>query len=133
MRGNKGSRSGSEPTRKPFVTIDDLKQKAEELASGLKQLAEYKHPLDIRRGIGERKGVKAVSEERESRQVKGGGGKTYFLDIEKTKEGSPYLKITESRFKGEGKQRERSSIIVFSESAEAFLEAVTEMVAKLNG
>ena len=37
---------------------------------------------------------------RQSKQIKG-SGRTYFLDVEKTKEGKPYLRITESR-KGEG-------------------------------
>jgi hypothetical protein len=125
------SQAGSKPIREPFITIDDLQQKAKELAWGLKQLSDYKHPLDIRRGVGKRRAVRAMRAEGDSRQVKAGGGKTYFLDIEQTQEGSPYLKITESRFKGEGKQRERSSLIVFSESADVFLEAVTEMIAKL--
>lgn len=132
MRSNKGSRSGSDPTRKPFVTIDDLKQKAEELASGLKQLSEYKYPLDIRRGVGKRKGVKGMERETDSRQIKA-GSRTYFFDIKETKEGKLYLVITESRFKGEGKQRERSSMMVFPENAQEFLETVTEMIAKLNG
>ena len=57
--------------------------------------------------------------------------KTYFFDIKKTKEDKPYLVITESRFKGEGKERERVSIAIFPENTEEFAEAVGEMTAKI--
>jgi len=58
--------------------------------------------------------------EQTSKTVKA-GAKTYFLDLKETKEGKPYLVITESRFKGEGQQRERASIAVFPEHARDFL------------
>ena len=122
------SRLGSGPDREPFVTIDDLLQKARELFVGLKKLTEFKYPLDIRRGV--RKGVKKrMSENRESRQIKG-SGRTYFLDIEKTMESKPYLRITESR-KGEGDKFERNSVNVFPEDAGEFAQAVSEMTTKL--
>ena len=60
------------------------------------------------------------------------GSKTYFFDIKQTKEGKPYLVITESRFKGEGKDRERNSIVVFQENAQEFAETVSEVTEKLN-
>jgi len=41
------------------------------------------------------------------------GSKTYFFDIKKTQEGKAYLVITESRFQGEERKRERASLIVF--------------------
>ncbi len=50
MPKEKESQLGSDPAREPFITIDDLVLKAEELASGLRTLSEYKHPLVIRRG-----------------------------------------------------------------------------------
>ncbi len=59
------------------------------------------------------------------------GGKTYFFDIKKTKEGKPYLVITESRFAGEGKEWERTTIAVFPETAKEFANVVSEMVTKL--
>lgn len=59
------------------------------------------------------------------------GSKTYFFDLKKTKEGQPYLTITESRFVGEGKDWERASIVVFSDHAQDFLQATQEMVEKL--
>jgi len=58
--------------------------------------------------------------------------KTYFVDIEKTKDGNPYLKITESRYMGEGKERERSSIIVFPEFTTELAKAISEMATKIS-
>ena len=128
MPKKKVSRSGSKPDREPFITIDDLLKKAQELFAGLKKLSEYKYPLDIRRGI--RKGVKKrMNENSQSRQIKA-SGRTYFLDIEETREGKPYLRITESR-KGKGEKFERNSINVFPEDADEFVPAVTEMASRL--
>ena len=59
------------------------------------------------------------------------GSKTYFIDLKETKEGKPFLVITESRFKGEGEEHERISIAVFPEYSEAFLNALQEMVPEL--
>ena len=59
------------------------------------------------------------------------GSKTYFIDLKETKEGKPFLVITESRFKGEGEEHERNSIAVFPEYAEAFLNALQEMIPEL--
>ena len=128
MPSDKGSRSGSKPDREPFITIDDLVRKAQELSLGLRKLSEYKYPLDVRRGV--RKGVKKrMNDDGQSRQIKG-SGRTYFLDVEKTREGKPYLRITESR-KGKGDKFERNSINVFPEDADEFNQAVTEMASKL--
>ena len=128
MLNDKESGSGSSPDREPFITIDDLLHKAQELFTGLKKLSQFKHPLDVRRGV--RKGVKKrMNGDRQSRQIKG-SGRTYFLDVEKTREGKPYLRITESR-KGEGDKFERNSINVFPEDADEFTQAVTEMASKL--
>jgi hypothetical protein len=128
MPRDEGSRSGSNPGREPFTTIDDLLHKAQELFTGLRKLSQYKHPLDIRRGI--RKGVKQrMRDDRQSKQIKG-SGRTYFLDVEKTRDGQPYLRITESR-KGGGDKFERNSINVFPEDAGEFAQAVSEMTAKL--
>ena len=130
MQKNKGSRSGSDPDREPFTTIDDLTQKAEELANGLRNLIEQRRPLDIRRGVKKGEEVSDVADSDDSKTVKA-GSKTYFFDLKKTREEKTYLVITESRLKGEGNDRERASIIVFPESAEEFSQAVAEMVGKL--
>jgi hypothetical protein len=71
-----------------------------------------------------------MADQNESRTVKA-GSKTYFFDLKETKEGQPYLTITESRFKGEGQERERASIVVFSDHAQDFLEAAREMIEKI--
>ena len=93
-----------------------------------KKLSEYKHPLDIRRGV--RKGVKKrMADNQPSKQLKG-AGRTYFLDVQKTREGKSYLRITESR-KGEGDKFERNSINVFPEDAKEFAQAVSEMTDEL--
>ena len=112
----------------PFVTIDDLLRQAEALLGGLQKLSEYSHPLEVRRGL--RKGVrKSMKDDKRSKQIKG-AGRTYFLDIEQTKEGKGYLRITESR-KGDGDKFERNSINVFPEDADEFVEAVSEFAGEL--
>jgi hypothetical protein len=71
-----------------------------------------------------------MAESKESRTIKA-GATTYFLDIKQTKDGKPYLLITESRFKGDGNERERRTIIVFQERAKEFSQATSEMCARL--
>ena len=107
-----------------YITIDDLTHLADELHSGLSRLSKYKHPLGVR------KGVRNLQNEKESMTVKA-QGRMYFLDIKETKDGSPYLVITESRSMKDGGGRERSSILVFDDSAESFAQAVSQMTAKL--
>lgn len=127
MQTNRVSISGSK-TASGVSTIDDAIQLADELLACLSKLGEYKHPLDVRRG---RRGVTSVMDQNiESRTVKA-GSKTYFFDIKETKDGKPYLTITESRFKGDSKERERRTIIVFQENAKEFANTVTQMTNKL--
>ena len=128
MQDKKVSKSGSD-SRLGFTTIDDVIQLAQELMARLSQLGEYKHPLMVRRG---RKGVVNVVERNDDSMTIKAGAKTYFFDIKETKEGKPYLVITESRFKGEGKDRERNSIVVFQENAQEFAETVSTVTAKLD-
>jgi len=115
--------------RGSFVTIDDVTRMARELLNGLKKLSESKHPLDIRRGIG--KGVIIVANKDKNSKILKAGSKTYFFDIKQTKDGKSFLVITESRFKSEGKDRERSAIMVFPENAKEFADLVAEMTTKL--
>jgi Protein of unknown function (DUF3276) len=118
--------------REPFTTIDDAIRLAQELLARLSSLSEYKHPLAVRkaRSVTIGKEVDSMSDEKASRQIKA-GSRTYFLDVETTGEGKKYLRITESRFKGEGSDRERASIIVFPENAREFSAAISEMIDKL--
>ena len=64
-------------------------------------------------------------------QIIRAGSRTYVLDVRQTKDGKDYLAITESRFMGEGKERERQSITVFPEHAHAFVEELTTLVWRL--
>ena len=128
MPDEKTPRSGSEPDREPFVTIDDLLSLAQEITTGLERLSAYKHPLEVRRGI--RKGVKKRMNTDQSRQIKG-GSRTYFFDVEETKDGRHYLRITESR-KGKDEKFERNSINVFPEDAGEFAQAVADLASALS-
>jgi hypothetical protein len=74
--------------------------------------------------------VRNIADQTDSKTVKA-GSKTYFFDLKETKEGKLYLAITESRFMGEGKDRERASIIVFPDHAQDFLATTQEMIKKL--
>ena len=65
-------------------------------------------------------------------QIVKAGARTYFMDLKETRDGKPYLVITESRFKGEDQERERTSITVFPEHAQDFLQALQEMVSHLD-
>ena len=60
------------------------------------------------------------------------GSRTYFIDLKETKENKPFLVLTESRYKGEGKEHERTSIAIFPEYAQTLLEAFEKMVAELD-
>lgn len=54
------------------------------------------------------------------------GKDTYFFDVKTATNGKKYLTITGSRFVGEGKEHERSKIIVFAEAIAEFVEAVNQ-------
>ena len=139
--------------REEIVTIDDVREKLRDTVTDLnadgayqklldvladvETLCDQKHPLALRRGTvlvnveRERKEVDSMKDGQKSRQIRA-GSRTYFLDLAETKEkGVKYLKIVESRFKGEGKDRERATILIFPKTAREFANVVTEMVAEL--
>src|SRR5574341_486618 len=89
--------TSEEMGKRPFTTIDDLVPLADALVSGLHKLADYKHPLAVRKASRIRREVRRM-DNKDSKQVNG-SWRTYFLDIRKTKEDKPrpYLVITESR------------------------------------
>jgi len=113
------------PNHKAFTTIDDVIRLSEELYARLSKIGGYKHPLAVRRG------VKFMAAQIDSKTIKA-GATTYFLDIKHTRDNKPYLLITESRFKGEGDERERKTIFVFQESAKEFAQALSELVNELD-
>ena len=127
MPKNKIIQSGSNPKRRDFTTIDDALETVpvlEKLADILKELGQRKYPLAIRKGV-----IADMVKQLKSAQIKGSGS-TYFLDVEKAKTGSIYLKITQSR-KGDGDEFERSSIYIFPEDASEFGKIVAEMIKEV--
>ena len=112
-------------TLAPIVTIDDLQDIAHVLVRGLHKLGEYKYPLAIR------KGVKIMVEREKPVDIIKAGALTYFFDVKETKAGKPYLLITESRFKGEGEERESKSIVVFQENVPDFANMVVEVASRI--
>ena len=60
------------------------------------------------------------------------GAKTIFFDVNLAANDKKYLKITESRFAGEGNERVRSSVVLFAENIEGFQKSLSEMVNYLN-
>ena len=60
------------------------------------------------------------------------GAKTIFFDVNLAANDKKYLKITESRFAGEGDDRIRSSVVLFPENIEGFEKSLKEMVSYLN-
>ena len=59
------------------------------------------------------------------------GKRTYFFDVNSTKEGSKYLKVTESKFVEGGKPRIYNSFILFPENLSEFQKSMDEMVRYL--
>ena len=128
MQKDKVSNWGSNPSRKQFITIEDALEIVpglEKLADILKELGERKYPLAIRRGV-----IVKMAKAKKSMQIKGSGS-TYFLDVEKAKTGSNYLRITQSR-KADGDEFERSSVYIFPEDAKEFMKRVAEIIKELN-
>ena len=115
----------SDKKKERIITIDDLLISAGKLYKGLIDLSQQKHPLDIRRGVSD------MNAERESETVKA-QGRTYFLDVESTKEGKPYLRITESHINKEKNESVRNTILVFQEDIHEFTQALTKMAYKVS-
>lgn len=59
------------------------------------------------------------------------GAKTIFFDVNVASNDKKYLKITVSRFTGEGSERVRSSLVLFPEDMAGFQTNLKEMVAYL--
>lgn len=60
------------------------------------------------------------------------GAKTIFFDVNLAANNKKYLKITESRFAGEGEDRVRSSVMLFPENIEGFTKSLKDIVGYLN-
>ena len=110
--------------REEFITIDDLLKLSEILYKGMINLSQQRHPLFIRKGVGD------LQLENKNEVLKT-GSKTYFFDIETAQNGKPYLKITESYLTCETKEQVRNTIIVFQEDLFKFSGYVNVMAKKI--
>jgi len=110
--------------KEKVTTIDDLLIHAGRLYKGLIELSQQRHPLEIRRGVSD------MNTERESETVKA-KGRTYFLDLENTKDGKPYLRITESHINKNNNESVRNTILIFQEDIHDFTQALTKMAYKV--
>jgi hypothetical protein len=118
------------PTREP-LTLDGLAAQVGLLAEAVQQLRQTNIPTETQPELPAGEEVDSMTENDDSIIVKA-GSKTYFFDLKQTRDDKPYLLLTESRYKGEGEERERVSITVFPESAGPFGQAVAEMVTRLD-
>ncbi len=108
-----------------FPTLDDALVLARNLLNNLNDLSNLKYPFAIRKGVRimpqERKPIDANKKEGVSLKA---GATTFFFDVRETKQGSPYLSITESRGKGENQGFERKTINVFPDQVEEFAKII---------
>ncbi len=58
------------------------------------------------------------------------GRRTYFFDVNELND-KKYLRITESKFMGEGKDREYNSFLLFPDNIKEFQKNLAEMVSFL--
>ncbi len=59
------------------------------------------------------------------------GRRTYFFDVNQGQNSQKYLRITESKFMGEGKERVYNSFFLFPEELEQFQDSLNEAVGSL--
>ncbi len=60
------------------------------------------------------------------------GKKTFFFDVNLAANDKRYLRITESRFVEEGKDRIRNTVVLFPEEVAEFEKNLKEIVGYLN-
>lgn len=60
------------------------------------------------------------------------GKRTYFFDIKQSVNNKKYLKITESTYEGEGKERRYNSFLLFPDQIQNFQQRLTESIGYLN-
>jgi|GEM_PF-965034 len=71
-----------------------------------------------------------VGENKQSIRLRA-GTRTYFFNIQPTKNGQKYLEITETRFQTKTADHKRASLVLFPEKAQEFAQLVSEMAARL--
>ncbi len=60
------------------------------------------------------------------------GRRTFFFDVKNTKDGKPYIKITESSISKEG-EKKKSYMTVFSDEVDDFKSAIDQVIGFING
>ncbi len=130
MQKNKIFKSESSSEKRKFATFDDaldMVSGLEKLTDILKELGERKHPLAIRKGV-----RLNSAQTQKSAQIKGRHC-TYFLDVQQTKTGMKYLRITQSRKAddADNDEFERQSIFLSPEDAEKFVQKFAEIIKEL--
>lgn len=60
------------------------------------------------------------------------GKRTFFFDVNVASNNSKYLRVTESRFVEDGKDRIRNSVVLFPEDIQDFQKNLKEMIGYLN-
>lgn len=60
------------------------------------------------------------------------GRRTFFFDINLATNNKKYLKVTESRFVGEGDEKKRNSFILFPEDIQNFQSRLNESIGFLS-
>ena len=60
------------------------------------------------------------------------GKRTFFFDVNVASNDTKYLRITESRFVEEGKDRIRNSVVLFPEDVAGFQDILKESIGYLN-
>lgn len=59
------------------------------------------------------------------------GRRTFFFDVSLAANNKKYLKVTESRFVGEGDEKKRNTLILFTEDIQNFQSRLNEAVGFL--
>jgi len=59
------------------------------------------------------------------------GKRTFFFDVNLASNNKKYLKITESAFVGENRERKRNTFLLFAEDVQNFQERLNEIAGHL--
>ena len=125
-----------EPTKqiepKP-ITLNEMLVSAGKVYKGLIQLNNQKslETRDIKKEVIGMPLDKPLEEVKNNEILKTPGGRNFFFDIEKTKTGNPYLKITESHFNKQTNKTERNTVIIFQEGIKEFAAMLNRIALKI--
>ena len=133
----KASKNGSGGMAKTYAIFSDLQpilaasQDDSQLALLALAIWRARQQTNQERNPETRREVTLMKKKTDDLQVRA-GSRTYFFDHKETKDKKPFLVITESRFKGEGKNHERTSMVIFQEHMEEFSKAVSTVATQMS-